>query len=119
MRLIRKLTYVSTGGMIDIRSDAQRIASYSKRQLGFPTTVGGPPIALLTAPTDTPHPNRTTGGLSGLVTRRFASRDPHGPDAARIGAHLAVQADSKPHVTELDSISRTRRLTKSIATART
>jgi hypothetical protein len=33
MRLIRKLTYVSTGGMIDIRSDAQRIASYSKRLL--------------------------------------------------------------------------------------
>jgi len=31
MRLIRQLTYVSTGGVIDIRSDADRIASYSKR----------------------------------------------------------------------------------------
>lgn len=31
MGLIRKLTYVTTGGMIDIRTDAQRIASYSKK----------------------------------------------------------------------------------------
>ena len=31
MRFIRKLTYVSTGGIIDIRSDAERIASYSKK----------------------------------------------------------------------------------------
>jgi hypothetical protein len=33
MGLIRKLTYVSTGGVIDVRSDAERIASYSKKLL--------------------------------------------------------------------------------------
>ena len=31
MRLIRKLTYISTGGVIDVRSDADRLASYSKK----------------------------------------------------------------------------------------
>ena len=31
MGLIGKLTYVGTRGMIDIRSDAERIASYSKK----------------------------------------------------------------------------------------
>jgi hypothetical protein len=31
MGLIRKLTYVGTGGLIDIRSDSDRIASYSKK----------------------------------------------------------------------------------------
>lgn len=31
MGLIRKLTYVGTGGMVDFRSDAERIARYSKK----------------------------------------------------------------------------------------
>jgi hypothetical protein len=31
MGFIRKLTYAGTGGLIDIRSDADRIASYSKK----------------------------------------------------------------------------------------
>ncbi len=31
MGLIRKLTYAGTGGLIDIRSDAERVASYSKK----------------------------------------------------------------------------------------
>ncbi len=31
MGLIRKLTYLGTCGVIDIRSDTQRIASYSKK----------------------------------------------------------------------------------------
>ena len=31
MGLIRKLTYVGTCGVIDIRSDVQRIAWYSKK----------------------------------------------------------------------------------------
>ena len=31
MGLIRKLTYAGTGGLIDIRSDADRLASYSKK----------------------------------------------------------------------------------------
>ena len=33
MGLIRKLTYVCTRGIIDIRADAERIASYSKMLL--------------------------------------------------------------------------------------
>jgi hypothetical protein len=37
MRLIRKLTYLATRGMIDIRSDAERIASYSKNLLNEKT----------------------------------------------------------------------------------
>jgi len=31
MGLIRRLTYAGTGGLIDIRSDSDRIASYSKK----------------------------------------------------------------------------------------
>jgi hypothetical protein len=31
MHLIRQLAYLSTGGVIDSRSDADRIASYSKK----------------------------------------------------------------------------------------
>jgi hypothetical protein len=31
MGLFRKLTYVGTGGMVDFRSDAERIACYSKK----------------------------------------------------------------------------------------